>query len=331
MAISRLSGQMFQSTLLRDGVNLSFQDTAGSNSTLYLDIANTRVGINANTVSATLQVGGNILSDTDITATANVVAQNSLVSSNVTSTGAITISSAASANVLIDAAGYTKILGTDAFYVPVGNTIQRPSSPESGAVRFNTTTSSLEFWDGSEWISAGADLNVITNQTIEPDGSTFTFTLDQASTAESILVTINGLNQTPVVDYTVTGNSISFTTTPIVTDTIQIRYIATTATVTAIVNANSYVQIDGASSNVSITVNGTLSAEFAETGVYVTDLYSSGRIQLPVYNVASATALTGNAAGQMIYVSNGDSGNPCLAVYSGGTWKRVALGATIST
>ena len=105
MAISRLSGQMFQSTLLRDGVNLSFQDTAGSNSTLYLDIANTRVGINANTVSATLQVGGNILSDTDITATANVVAQNSLVSSNVTSTGAITISSAASANVLIDAAG----------------------------------------------------------------------------------------------------------------------------------------------------------------------------------------------------------------------------------
>jgi len=331
MAISRLSGQMFQSTLLRDGVNLSFQDTAGSNSTLYLDIANTRVGINANTVSATLQVGGNILSDTDITATANVVAQGSVVSSNVTSTGIITISSAASANVLIDAAGYTKIIGTDAFYVPVGNTIQRPGSPDPGALRFNTTTSALEFWDGSEWVTAGADLNVITNQTIDPDGSTATFTLDQASTAESILVTINGLNQTPVIDYTVSGNSISFTTTPIVTDTIQIRYIATTATVTAIVNANSYVQINGASSNVDITVNGTSAAEFANTGVYVGNLYASGRIQLPVYDVSSATALTGNAAGQLIYVSNGDSGSPCLAVYSGGTWKRVALGATIST
>jgi hypothetical protein len=189
----------------------------------------------------------------------------------------------------------------------------------------------VEFWNGSEWVSAGTDLNVITNQTIDPDGLTATFTLDEATTAESILVTINGLNQTPVVDYTVTGNSITFTTTPIESDTVQIRYIATTSTVTAIVNANSYVQIDGASSNVNITVNGTLSAEFANTGVYVTDLYSSGRIQLPVYNVSSASALTGNAAGQLIYVSNGDSGSPCLAVYSGGTWKRVALGATIST
>jgi hypothetical protein len=331
MAISRLSGQMFQSTLIRDGINLSFQDTAGSNSTLYLDIANTRVGVNANNLSATFQVGGNILSNTDITATGNVVAQNSLISANVTSTGAMTISSAASGNILIDAAGYTRVVGTDAFYVPVGNTVQRPGSPEQGAIRFNTNTSSVEFWNGSEWVSAGTDLNVITNQTIDPDGLTATFTLDEATTAESILVTINGLNQTPVVDYTVTGNSITFTTTPIESDTVQIRYIATTSTVTAIVNANSYVQIDGASSNVNITVNGTLSAEFANTGVYVTDLYSSGRIQLPVYNVSSASALTGNAAGQLIYVSNGDSGSPCLAVYSGGTWKRVALGATIST
>lgn len=331
MAISRLSGQMFQSTLIRDGINLSFQDTAGSNSTLYLDIANTRVGVNANNLSATFQVGGNILANTDITATGNVVAQNSLISANVTSTGAMTISSAASGNILIDAAGYTRVVGTDAFYVPVGNTVQRPSTPEQGAIRFNTNTSSVEFWNGSDWVSAGTDLNVITNQTIDPDGLTATFTLDTATTAESILVTINGLNQTPVVDYTVTGNSITFTTTPIVTDTIQIRYIATTATVTAIVNANSYVQIDGASSNVDITVNGTASAVFANTGVYVTNLFSSGRIQLPSYTVTQANALTGNAAGQMIYVSNGDSGNPCLAVYSGGTWKRVALGTTIST
>lgn len=330
MAISRLSGQMFQSTLVRDGVNLSFQDTASSNATLYLDIANTRVGVNANNLSETFQVGGNILADF-VTVTGNLIAQDSVVSNNIVSSGELAITSAASGNILIDAAGYTRVVGTDAFYVPVGNTVQRPASPEQGAIRFNTTASTVEFWDGSDWVSTTSDLGVITNQTIDPDGSTSTYALDQEGTAESILVTINGLNQTPVVDYTVSSNNITFTTTPIQTDTIQIRYIATTSTVTAIVNANSYVQINGASSNVDVTVNGTLAAEFANTGAYVTNLYASGKLQLPAYTVTEANALTGNAVGQLIYVSNGDSGSPCLAVYSGGTWKRVALGATIST
>jgi len=32
----------------------------------------------------------------------------------------------------------------------------------------------------------------------------------------------------------------------------------------------------------------------------------------------------------MIYVQNGDSGAACLAVFAGGVWKRVVLGAAIS-
>jgi len=64
MSIARLSGQMLQSTLLRDGINLSFQNVSSSNSTLYLDIANTQVGINANVPAATLDVKGNVLADT---------------------------------------------------------------------------------------------------------------------------------------------------------------------------------------------------------------------------------------------------------------------------
>lgn len=331
MSISRLSGQMFQSALLRDGINLSFQDTASSNATLYLDIANTRVGINANVMSATLQVGGNILASTDITASGNVDATNTVNTPNVVSTGEMSISSNATGNILIDASGYTRVVGTDAFYVPIGNTLQRPSTPDQGATRFNTSTVGLEVWDGTNWVSATSPTSAITNQTIDPNGLDSTFTLDQETTAESILVTINGLNQTPEVDYTVTGDQITFTTTPIPTDTIQIRFIAITATVTEITNGNSSVSISNTTGNVDINVNGVLSVEFANTGAYVTNLYASGRIQLPTYTVAQANALTGNAVGQLIYVSNGDTGNPCLAVYSAGAWKRVALGATIST
>jgi hypothetical protein len=38
----------------------------------------------------------------------------------------------------------------------------------------------------------------------------------------------------------------------------------------------------------------------------------------------------GNAAGDIAYCSNGAGGSPCLAVYNGTNWLRVALGAAIS-
>lgn len=317
---------------------MSIQDTNISNTTLYLDIANTRVGINANNISSTLYVNGNIAASTtieaigNITTSANVDVVNSVNTSNVVSTGEMLLASNASGNILIDASGFTRVVGTDALYIPIGNTLQRPGSPDPGAVRFNTTTTSLEVWDGTTWAAATNDLSVISNQTINPNGSTDTFTLDQSTIAEAIIVTINGLNQTPTEDYTVSGDQITFTTTPIITDTIQIRFIATTSTVTGIVNANSYVTIDGANSNVQVVVNGVGDvAVFANTGVYVSSLYASANVQLPVYTVSQANSLSGISAGQIIYVSNGDTGSPCLAVYSAGAWKRVSLGATIST
>jgi hypothetical protein len=314
MSIARLSGQMLQSTLLRDGINLSFQNIASSNSTLYLDIANTQVGINANVPAATLDVKGNVLADYY---TANI----SVITSNVSSNGELTVSSSSTGNILINADGYTKVLGSTAMYVPVGNTGQRPVTPDVGALRFNTTNSTLEVWDGAEWDSATGGLSAITNQTIVPDG-----------TADSILVSMNGVSQTPSIDYTVTGNSISFTTTPLDTDIVQVRFIASTATIIGIQNGNSIMQIANSNSNATVTIGGVANiATFASTGVYVDTLSAAANLALPVYTVAAANALVGVATGQIIFVSNGDSGNPCLAVYSGSAWRRIALGATIST
>lgn len=83
---------MLQSTLLRDGINLSIQNVASSNSTLYLDIANTQVGINANVPAATLDVKGNVLADTF---TANVYI---LTTGNITG-GLLTIGNVTISNV----------------------------------------------------------------------------------------------------------------------------------------------------------------------------------------------------------------------------------------
>lgn len=52
-------------------------------------------------------------------------------------------------------------------------------------------------------------------------------------------------------------------------------------------------------------------------------------MKLKQYSVVSAP----DAAlytGHEVYISNGDSGNPCLAVSDGVTWRRISLGSTIS-
>lgn len=48
---------------------------------------------------------------------------------------------------------------TDAWRLPVGTTGQRPAAPLSGMVRFNSTASQLELYDGSGWASAAPALD----------------------------------------------------------------------------------------------------------------------------------------------------------------------------
>ena len=44
----------------------------------------------------------------------------------------------------------------------------------------------------------------------------------------------------------------------------------------------------------------------------------------------AVSALPSGSVGKVVYCTDGDGGNPCLAVYST-AWKRVVLGATVST
>lgn len=40
---------------------------------------------------------------------------------------------------------------TGGMFLPVGTTAQRPASPATGMMRFNTTTSSVETYNGTSW------------------------------------------------------------------------------------------------------------------------------------------------------------------------------------
>lgn len=137
--------------------------------------------------------------------------------------------------------------------LPVGNTAQQPSPASTGTIRFNSETVILEVYDGNSWVPAGGSTFNISNQTINPDGVTDTFVLNYDATDDTVLVTINGIMQTPAIAYSVTGNSITFAEIPEPTDTIEVRYIADTTTVTFIdnVSGNALVRAES-SGNVSI-------------------------------------------------------------------------------
>ena len=59
--------------------------------------------------------------------------------------------------VLIAASGIVDAGGagtnTGALRMPIGNTAQRPAVATAGMIRFNTTLSATEFYNGTTWIS----------------------------------------------------------------------------------------------------------------------------------------------------------------------------------
>ena len=256
-------------------------------------------GANAN-IQGQLIVDSFTINGTSITSNANV---------SISMAAGFSVSTANSGNMTftVDSTGITSFVSTTSLTIPAGNTAQRPATPETGAIRFNTGLTQVEVWDGAQWEVVGSDFVSITNQTINGDG----FTMDESTTAAAIIVATNGVVQQPGVAYTVTGNLITFAEPPQISDAIDVRFTAAVTYVNAITNT---------SGNAEITVS--------DPGV--ANIATCDSLQLPSYTVASSANIATPAAGQIIYVTNGDSGNPCLAVYSAGAWKRVALGANIS-
>jgi len=58
--------------------------------------------------------------------------------------------------ILSNAENLATFHSTGAITLPVGNSLQRPTTPSSGMLRFNNTINVIEFWDGSGWVPAGS-------------------------------------------------------------------------------------------------------------------------------------------------------------------------------
>jgi hypothetical protein len=114
---------------------------------------------------------------------------------------------------------------TSSILVPVGISAERPPIPEIGDMRFNTEIGTIEWYTGTEWDNASAP-NTVSSQLITPNGVDTTFTLSQGATTDTVLVSINGVLQAPTTAYTVTGTNLNMVDVPLVTDILEVRFLA---------------------------------------------------------------------------------------------------------
>jgi len=88
---------------------------------------------------------------------------------------------------------------TGALGVPTGTTAERPSSPITGQIRFNTDENSLEQYDSTEWGSIGG-----TGATEAPELSTTSISINENDSGS---ISINNYNDILIYD-TTTSNSL---------------------------------------------------------------------------------------------------------------------------
>ena len=139
-----------------------------------------------------------------------------LISSN---TGNITLTTLGTGRVSINA--------NTSLRLPSGTTLERPTGL-IGDIRVNSTLGVLEYYGGSSWIPLTYS---VSDQSFSGDGTNYTYSLDQTTTAAGIIVSINGTIQQPQIAYTVAGNQITFAEIPLATDAVSVRYIASAVTV----------------------------------------------------------------------------------------------------
>lgn len=177
-----------------------------------------------------------------------------------------------------------------------------PINPGIGSVFADTTSGFRYKWTGTVWKSftpsAGNDVNKVDDISSSFDNSTTTFALISGSVAvtpvnaQSLTVSLGGVVQEPVTDYTVSGSNITFTTAPnagldffainrgtatdIITstnvvDNLSVSGVATVGILTGVTSLQATVlygdgsQLDNISAGVGIQSGGTLVSYGATT------------------------------------------------------------------
>ena len=213
--------------------------------------------------------------------------------------------------------GYVAVDATSGLIVPVGTTAQRPTG-QAGMLRFSSTNSKLEVYNGSGWENVGAGVtgSSTTRDTFNGDNSTTAFTLSAAATTDSVFVSINGTVQLGSDGYSVSGTTLTFTEAPLSGDKIQVQNISSgnTTDVTQLKDADSDTKIQVSESADDDTIR------FDAAGTEVANMTASKTTFATAVQLASFTTTQRNALsaanGMVIYNTTTSK----FQGYAGGSW-----------
>ena len=210
------------------------------------------------------------------------------------------------------------VTGTRGLGLPVGTTGQRPSSPTTGTIRFNSFTRQTEIYNGIEWSEIGDNLVDLSSVVLNGDGTTTAFALPKTATTNSVFVSSNGVVQQPTVSYSVSGTTLTFNEAPAVGDIVDVRILSNITTVGGISNPTGSTYIDVTGASIRNVVEGTTLIEM--TSNEVVNISNAHSLQLPVYTTTEANTLSNVTLGQMIYLTDNDGTNPRFGFYNGSNW-----------
>lgn len=217
-----ISGGTANYVLQTDGAgNLSWVAQSGGGGTanaLNADIANVIITGGANGQYLTTNGSGNLTWTTPPTSNSNITVDT------FTANGSQTVFTLSTTPVSIN---YT-LLNIDGVsqlkeaYSLTGANITLDSAPVNGAIVEVTT---FTLGSGSGGGTGGGSGTYVTRE-YTGNGVQTTFTVTSGVTVDSVLVTENGILQTPTTDYTVSGTDLIFVTAPANNIAIQIRELA---------------------------------------------------------------------------------------------------------
>ena len=152
------------------------------------------------------------------------------------------------------------INSNDSMILPVGSNSNRPGNSGGtdtvGMIRYSSTSQSIEYYNGANWINTSTTFTVITEQQFIGTGSQTDFTLSRAATTASVIVSINGVLQIGGAGYAYTvtggGTTLSFSEAPLSTDVVDVRILITTTSVNELSSDNGYNKVDTNNSAINL-------------------------------------------------------------------------------
>ena len=167
--------------------------------------------LNSGLSITTGSVTGNAGADITVTPAATYklnVAGNLAATGTLAVTGASTLTGNVTASADATVVGKLSLSSTAAMKLPVGTTAQRPGSPVQGDIRFNTTTTQTEVYNGTAWEEVGGGPFDATggNTIIAPDTTVVSGVSFTSADGYRVTVTHSGHSVHP-------GQTIKFTTT----------------------------------------------------------------------------------------------------------------------